>query len=239
MQNPQTSPAIIDLYNRYGTDCSKILSAFNPSKQVAFCRDEQRCYFGKAPSLGVMRLAYGHNVAESWMQIQLNDLAEFSGCKGKLNERQITELASIIISKYGYLKLTEFMLFFQKFKRGEYGIFYGNVDPMKILEAFPKFCEERIHEYECKKRLEEEAKNAEINKELEQIRERYIIRISDVYQDEPPISLIQYRFCGYDKMTDEELESEIKALLSGKKRIPKDIQSIFAMLKTQDNNPNA
>lgn len=42
------------------------------------------------------------------------------------------ELARTIILGYGGFKLTEFMVFFQRFKQGLYGTFYGVFDPMVI-----------------------------------------------------------------------------------------------------------
>lgn len=41
--------------------------------------------------------------------------------------------------EYYYLKASELLLFFFKLKTGEYGTFYGVVDPMVIMSALIEF----------------------------------------------------------------------------------------------------
>lgn len=84
-----------------------------------------------------MSRTFGSHIAESWLEIQLLDLAEFSGVrKDGMTEKEYEEIARIIISGYGDFKLTEFMVFFQRFKQGLYGTFYGVFDPMVIQGLF-------------------------------------------------------------------------------------------------------
>jgi hypothetical protein len=56
------------------------------------------------------------------------------------------------------------MLFFHRFKAGQYGLFYGSIDPLVIMQAIEKFCKERRiaverHERE-QERLQEEKERA-------------------------------------------------------------------------------
>lgn len=74
---------------------------------------------------------------------QLEDLADFAGCREKLTPQRCDEIAQLIMARYGYLKVSELMLFFLRFKLAEYGEFYGAVDPMRILGALRKFDRER------------------------------------------------------------------------------------------------
>jgi len=63
-----------------------------------------------------------------------------------------------------YLKVSELMLFFHRFKAGKYGEFYGVVDPQRIMSGLNMFLRERVEEiaqYErivAQKRIEEESK---------------------------------------------------------------------------------
>lgn len=60
-----------------------------------------------------------------------------------MTEKEYEEIARIIISGYGDFKLTEFMVFFQRFKQGLYGTFYGVFDPMVITRSLREFRADR------------------------------------------------------------------------------------------------
>lgn len=134
--------------------------------QVKYCKDEARCFTGHAPSIARVSRTFGSHIAESWLEIQLLDLAEFSGVrKDGMTEKEYEEIARIIIGGYGDLKLTEFMVFFQNFKRGQYGTFYGNFDPMVITRSLRQFRSDRealLKRYEDIKRAEERKKEWEM-----------------------------------------------------------------------------
>lgn len=133
------TPAIIE---RYGTR-EKFLLTFTPDRQVTYCPEEQRCVMGHAPTLGAVDRAYGGNTSAAWLVIQLSNLSEFCGCRDKLSVGQLEELARIITQSYPYLKITEMMLFFYRFKQGRYGRFYGTVDPLVITTSLSVFIRER------------------------------------------------------------------------------------------------
>lgn len=200
--------------------------------QVTFCRDVERVHMGKAPSIALIKTTYGRNVAESWMEIQLNNLSEFAGCREKLKPHQIVELAQMIIDGYPHYKLTEFMLFFQRFKRCEYGKFYGVVDPMIILQALSTFNEERgrvLAQVRTREQKEQERKQEEAHQTLKQ---RYIDRVPSAFTPEAAITFLQYRLMDYDTKSDEELAHEIADLKSGRKVIPKEARAILDYVKT-------
>lgn len=149
---------------KYG-DRGRFLVTFNPDRQTEFCKDVGRCYFGAAPTLGVLRTTYGENMPASWLVPQLTNLSEYCGCKEKLTEAQLMECAKIIALTFCYLKVTELMLFFFYFKSGRYGRFYGNIDPLIITTSLRQFCTERSdiyfrHESEIQKmRIEKSMQN--------------------------------------------------------------------------------
>lgn len=127
---------------RYGNR-AKFLETFNPSLQMTVAQHKERAIFGTAPTLGVVKAAYGENAPKLWLMPQIYDLCEFTNSKGKLDKAQVEWLASIIAQEYGFLKVTELLLFFYRFKTGRYGRFYGNVDPMIVLNALDEFKKER------------------------------------------------------------------------------------------------
>nr|DAQ98661.1 MAG TPA: hypothetical protein [Caudoviricetes sp.] len=147
---------------RYG-DRENFMCLFNPDRQVEFGEHPNRCHFGSAPTLGTLRQAYGKNMPTSWLVPQLLNLSEYCGCKGKLTNAQLEECARVIANEYFYLKTTELMLFFSRFKAGRYGRFYGNVDPMVITSALVVFRRERaeaIARHEAEEREKERKRQA-------------------------------------------------------------------------------
>ena len=116
---------------------------FKPELQVDCAKNKERAFFGTAPTLKVLNLAYSETAAEQWLVFQLMDLCAYCGVKEKLNERQMKQLAYIIVTEYGYLKVTEILLFLHRFKAGKYGRFYGSIDPLIIMQALDDFMDER------------------------------------------------------------------------------------------------
>lgn len=136
-----------------------LLLSFNPDAQIACVEHEDRCFIGMAPTLHEIRLTYGGLTSEMWLEIQLRDLSEFAGCREKMSEVQIERTAQTIILHFGFLKITELMVFFQQFKAGMYGKFYGVVDGLVITEAlqgFMKFRADKLRSIETARQKEAE-----------------------------------------------------------------------------------
>lgn len=151
---------------RYGSS-ENFMTLFNPDMQYKYCKNIERCYMGTAPTLAMVRQAYGETVAELWLEVQLKDLSEFAGCKDKLSVHQIEQTAKVIILNFYFLKVTEMMHFFILFKGGKFGKFYGAVDGLVITEALQDYCRLRrekldmyIRERERKERAIREAEHA-------------------------------------------------------------------------------
>lgn len=214
---------------RFGDTPERILTAYNPSNQIQFCRDIDRVHFGNAPSIIAVANAYGRNTAASWLEIQINDLSEFAGCREKLTTQQTADTAQLIIEAYPTYKLTEFMLFFLRFKCCKYGRFYGAVDPMIIMQSLSVFADERAAEID---RHEHELRDAEQQREQQQhdaLRDRYKRRVPNAFSRDAPINFLQYRLMGFDYMTDDELSTALSDIAAGRRTIPDDARS---MLKT-------
>ena len=127
---------------RYG-DRSKFLMKFNPDLQMSICKDEQLCIFGDAPVLSELNMTYGEMTATMWLVPQLLNLSEYCGCRDKLQGKALEECASVIATEFFFLKVSELMLFFHRFKSGRYGRFYGSVDPLVITTSLREFVKER------------------------------------------------------------------------------------------------
>lgn len=107
----------------------------------------RRCFTGDAPTLQDVRQAYSAEISASWLDVQLTELIRFCGVRKDAFADVVDPLIAVISDNFGFLKVSELMLFFQQFKAGKYGRFYGSVDPMVIttaLQEFLRFRAERL-----------------------------------------------------------------------------------------------
>lgn len=160
----QLSPAVLQktmrVLKRYGSR-ENFFTTLNPSVQLIAGRDPEHAVLSEdAPTLAIMRYAYGEGFPATWLMPQILDLVVYSNSKGTLSDRQAEFLAEVIANEYGFLKASEILLFFYKFKAGEYGHFYGVVDPMRITEALDEFCDERERILERHEREQEKIREA-------------------------------------------------------------------------------
>lgn len=197
------SQAALRVIERYG-ESFEFLKIFNPDKQVEYTKDLRRVYCGEAPKLGLVRTSYGAETIESWIELQLYNLSEFAGCKEKLNIQQVEETAKIIVEQYGFLNVVEFMLFCQKFKRCEYGRFYGAVDPMLILGAVSDFVAERNYQLQMYENEEKAKQEAVREAEREAIKNEYRRLVPDAFAENASITFPDFNWGGLYKLTDEE-----------------------------------
>lgn len=153
---------VTEIRQRYGT-ADEILKTFSPSRQSEFAKARDKCLTGHAPSVARLARAYGHNIAVAWLELQLVEVGETCGAR-KQDVAQLQSTAEALICEYGYLKMTEWMLFFSKLKIGVFGSFYGAVDSMRIGECLKEFLTWRSGELA---RIERERREAERRKEEE------------------------------------------------------------------------
>ena len=119
------------------------MDTYNPDAQREICGSPSLCFFGDFPTIATISKNYGIKTSVAWLIPQLLDLSEFCGCKEKLQGRPLESTAWLIAQNYYYLKVSELMLFFSRFKQGKYGRFYGSVDPLIIMSALIDFVRER------------------------------------------------------------------------------------------------
>lgn len=144
---PASEQKTMLLVSKYG-DRNSFLNIFTPDYQRQICADTDACFFGDYPTLAVLKKAYGNNAPVMWLIPQLYNLSEYCGCKEKLQGWSLEECAYVIATEFYYLKISELMLFFNHFKAGRYGRFYGSVDPVVITTSLREFLCERAFAYE-------------------------------------------------------------------------------------------
>lgn len=141
--------ACILLRERYGS-IMDFLNANNPSLQLQICKDATNCFFGNYPTLSTIDMTYGKNGAEAWLVPQLSDLSLYCGLKEDASKEQLRFMTVFIATDYHWLKTSELMLFFYRFKAGCYERFYGRFDPQAILSSLRMFLDERTRAYEIR-----------------------------------------------------------------------------------------
>lgn len=107
------------------------------------CKDVDLCFRGQSPTLKELERNYNRLAPVAFLNPQITDLAAYSNCRNVLDESAIEHLAMMISNEFSYLKLTELMLFFYRFKLGKYENFYGAVSPMAITKSLNEFVKER------------------------------------------------------------------------------------------------
>lgn len=147
---------------KYG-DRESFMMMFNPDRQAVISRNPQDCYFGDYPTLYELK-QYGENTPVIWLIPQLYNLSEFCNCKDKLTSDIISNCADMIVNEFGYMKVSELLLFFYRLKFGSFGHFYGSIDPMMILSSLKIFSCDRAQIWE-KRQMEENLKKLEREKE--------------------------------------------------------------------------
>ena len=139
---------------------TKILKDFAPNLCAKFATEAlERCFSAKTYTLTQLRLNCA-GLQNSWLSAQITYLNSISGAT-QMTEMQMMMLASNISQTYGYLKITELMVFFFQLAGGKYGKFYGAVDPMQImvdLNEFMKYRSIMLDKIESERRSEERNK---------------------------------------------------------------------------------
>ena len=139
---------------------TKILKDFAPNLCAKFATEAlERCFSAKTYTLTQLRLNCA-GLQNSWLSAQITYLNSISGAT-QMTEMQMMMLVSNISQTYGYLKITELMVFFFQLAGGKYGKFYGAVDPMQImvdLNEFMKYRSVMLDKIESDRRSEERNK---------------------------------------------------------------------------------
>ena len=141
--------ACVALLRKYGS-VTDFLKANNPSVQMQVCKDASCCFFGDFPTLSVIDRTYGERKSRAWLIPQLVDLSLCCGLKEDASREQLEFTAAFIATDFHWLKTSELMLFFYRFKAGCYERFYSRFDPQTVLVSLRRFVQERATAYETR-----------------------------------------------------------------------------------------
>lgn len=158
-----------------------LLASFNTDLQDVICgacRTIDQCENIKSPTLCILNEAYptiygmdgtiSEGAAISFMNAHLLVVSDFVGAKKKITDIQLRAVGEQILTMYPTLTMVEFILFCARLRAGQYGIFYGSVDPQKILVAFKDFLEDRANDYCMLEERKRKAKNEEENAQMKE-----------------------------------------------------------------------
>src|SRR5574344_1315882 len=99
------------LTKRFG-DAPHFMQVYSMTRALSYVRDAERCVTGNAPMLCEVKRFYDETTVLSWLEMQIIALSELCGAKGKISELQAKFCAEQILSEYGFLKVTEVLLYF-------------------------------------------------------------------------------------------------------------------------------
>ena len=168
-----------EILSIYG-DAHNFALVFNPSLQTMCAMNIERSLMGNAPTIRQLLHTYQLEHVQIWVMAHLEDLNEYAGVKNKMETAHIKELANIIIAKSSYLKASEILLFFHKLKAGDFGGFYGTVDPLKVGESLNVFISWRSLEIDKVNNKNAQEKRERELKESQRTgitREEYLARV--------------------------------------------------------------
>lgn len=221
---PPTNPKAIALRSQLSANA--FLQRYNPDKQTSICSDRKAAVASDSPSLGIVRQAYGDDIAESWLQIQIHDIEEFLGVRAELSIRQRDMLSAILLNEYGYLKVSEFMLFFYKLKLGEYCRFYGNsINPSDIISSVKTFLAERSEWLDAIDKEQQRIQREVSDREFAEIHRRYGEMLQRHSSTAAEVPLCEYLTTG---MCD--LEPEQLSIVLGLRRFASCLNTILPQL---------
>ena len=131
-------------------------------------RFERHAIMEDYSTLEILDFTYGPNSSASWLTLHIANLNKFAGTKN-LSDPQTKELAQIVAQEYKGMKFSVFMLFFYRFKLGDFGKFYGKIDPMVItcsLKDFIASCKEKMFQYQEEEFLARQQEESRLRDEV-------------------------------------------------------------------------
>ena len=145
LQRQKKSADAVKLIEKY-PEYKKFAERFNSQTQLklsAINPNFVSCYNYNVPKLSTIANAYDTDAAINWLKIQFENLNDFVGVREKMQLYQLNELATLFFAECYSLNISEVMFFFIKLKRGDFGEFYGSIDPLKIMSAKNEFISQR------------------------------------------------------------------------------------------------
>ena len=177
LRSPQLSMPPIAVEDRckqvladYG-DEQQFSELFSPEKVYTYCSYPERCFDpdNKAPSLTVVKAAYGRGADFRWLLKHVESAVSFCETDGKLMPAAQLNEITLVLRTQGMasrLKVTEWMYFFYGFKASMFGKVYGQLTPKAFTEAFQEFLIQRNHFIDRVLQIKAEIRQAQMEEEL-------------------------------------------------------------------------
>lgn len=141
--------------------------AYAPARAYAYALQPDRCHIGRAPTLREATEAYGSETVLQLIDNYVTDLERFCTQRATMTKEQRAQLATVILTTYNSLRVTELALFSIRAKAGKFGKFYNTLEPMDVtvkLAEWAEYCDARRGELYWK--LWEQYKEGQLNGEI-------------------------------------------------------------------------
>lgn len=127
----------LEKYGDFGAFCN----VFAVENMRRYCEHPARCVNGNAPSLATVKNTYGLPSAKLWLKSLVVDYCAtvVNRSDRRMTEEQIDDWVDLAIGEWGYLSVTEWMLFFQKCKAGYFGSLYNDANYIRLSEMVNGF----------------------------------------------------------------------------------------------------
>lgn len=189
-----------------------------------YCAAEpERCYFGNAPSLSEMKIAFNREFTAAWVARHLQSILATLGDKDNVPAEIIGLLSQDIIANYYWLTASEFMLFCSRVRVGRYGkLAYGQVSIDDITSKIPQFLAERDKEIQMYTRQRQAKENDREHAELDKCDARHFyiewLNIDDDTKEKTIKYFGIHKHPGLDKNIVVVSSDKYEKLLEGEQR---------------------
>lgn len=95
------------------------------------------------PNFGLIRSTYGTDAAVELIKIHIRDLFEYVEMEQGSSDLRIRELAELILERYYFLNIAEFIYFIGEVKLAKYGVFYGKSGTQQLASMLQQYIRER------------------------------------------------------------------------------------------------
>lgn len=110
---------------------NELQEIYSPKYYNFYLTHEDKCYIGNAPTIGKACKEYSFEEVCCVVNTCILELLEFNG--SRMKDGQLSNLIQAIVAGFPHLKLSELMLFFCKFRIGEYGKLFQVIYPGDIV----------------------------------------------------------------------------------------------------------
>lgn len=171
-----------------------------------------------SPALSKVKKEKGEVVAKALLVKILSNVIRFFNVGKNIDDTQLAELTGLILEEYYFLKMADFKIWGNGFKKGKYlqfsnGKLFDRLDGQIIMLSIAEYCEKRVAEAEV---IQKESTGAMMA--LEATNAQYYVQVGDKYMrdnGERVVEEVEHKematpFTWYDAM-------EVKALFHGSK----------------------